>query len=196
MTEVNRRYFESLMQAKKLSLRGLAKSMGMSHSQLSLTFSGDRKLQLDEASQLSTILGEPLHRIVENAGVTVAPTGLARVSVIGAMGGDGIVALHAEGVIERTGAPRGIAADGVAVQCRTVGTALDWMDSWIFFCPKLDGVDSAILARFALCQLADGPAVMASVRRGYQEATFNLRGPFSQDNVKLTSATPVLFTRN
>ena len=155
------------MQAKKLSLRGLAKSMGMSHSQLSLTFSGDRKLQLDEASQLSTILGEPLHRIVENAGVTVAPTGLARVSVIGAMGGDGIVALHAEGVIERTGAPRGIAADGVAVQCRTVGTALDWMDSWIFFCPKLDGVDSSMPIAAASVPIRRAVAVYMASHRSW-----------------------------
>ena len=40
VSEVNRRYFESLMQDKDLSLRGLAKLMDMSHSQLSLTFSG------------------------------------------------------------------------------------------------------------------------------------------------------------
>lgn len=38
MADVNRRYFESLMQAKDLSLRALAKRMGMSHSQLSLAF--------------------------------------------------------------------------------------------------------------------------------------------------------------
>lgn len=184
------------MQAKKLSLRGLAKSMGMSHSQLSLTFGGDRKLQLDEAAQLSTIFGEPLHRIFENAGVSVAAAGTHRVSVVGSMGGEGIVSFHVDGVIERTSAPSRIPTDGIAIQCRTASTNLDWMDGWVFFCPKLDGVDSAILARFALCQIANGPVVMASVRRGYQEDTFNLRGPFSQDNAKLTSATPVLFTRN
>jgi transcriptional regulator with XRE-family HTH domain len=184
------------MQAKDLSLRGLAKRMGMSHSQLSLVFSGDRRLQLEEAAQLSSIFGEPLYRIVEAAGVSVRPIGSHRVSVIGAMQGDGTVALHPDGVIERTTAPEGMPEDSIALQARTGGSALDWMDGWVFFCPKPDGVDSAILGRFAFCQIKDGPKVLASVRRGYQEGSYNLRGPFSADSVRLVSATPVLFSRN
>ena len=196
MADVNRRYFESLMQSRDLSLRGLAKSMGMNHSQLSLTFSGDRKLQLDEAAQLSMIFGEPLHRIVENAGITVKSFNGQRISVIGSMQGDGTVAVYADDVIERTHAPEALPVDGIAVQCRTSGSTLDWMDGWVFFCPRLDGVDSAILGRFALCHIKDGPHVIASVRRGYQENTFNLRGPYTADSVRLEAATPVLFSRN
>lgn len=184
------------MQGKDLSLRGLAKSMGMSHSQLSLTFSGDRKLQLDEAAQLSMIFGEPLHRIVENAGITVKSFHNHRVSVIGAMQGDGTVTMNPDGVIERTHAPEPLPPDGFAVQCRTGGSALDWMDGWVFFCPSTDGVDSAILGRFAFCRIKGGPVVMASVRRGYHEDTFNLRGPYSADSVRLEAASPVLFSRN
>ena len=196
MADVNRRYFESLMQGKDLSLRALAKRMGMSHSQLSLAFSGDRKLQLDEAAQLSSIFGEPLHRIVENAGVAVRTFTNHRVSVIGAMVGDGTVAVHEEGTIERTHAPEAMPDNGVAVQCRTSGSTWDWMDSWIFFFAKPDGVDSALLGRFAFCKIRDGPHVMASVRRGYQENSFNLRGTYNADSVRLETASAVLFTRN
>lgn len=184
------------MQSKDLSLRSLAKSMGMSHSQLSLTFSGVRKMQLDEAAQLSMIFGEPLHRIVENAGVSVKSFNRHRVSVVGAMQGDGTVLMHGDGVMERTHAPEPIPEGGVAIQCRTSGSALDWMDSWIFFCPQPKGVDSAILGRFSFCQIKGGPAVLASVRRGYQEGTFNLRGPYNADSVRLESAAPVLFSKN
>jgi transcriptional regulator with XRE-family HTH domain len=193
---VNRRYFESLMQDKDFSLRGLAKRMGMSHSQLSLVFSGDRRMQLEEAAQLSSIFGEPLHRIVEAAGVAVRPAGTHRVSVIGAMQGDGTVAMHAEGIIERTEAPEGMTEDSIAIQARTGGSPLDWTDGWVFFCPRPDGVDAAILGRFAYCQIKDGPSVMASVRRGYQDGTYNLRGPFTADSVRLVIATPVLYSRN
>ncbi len=196
MTTVDRRYFESLMQAKNLSLRGLARRMQMSHSQLSLVFSGVRRLQLDEVAQLSSIFGEPLHRIVEAAGVAVRPVGTHRVSVVGAMQGDGTVAPHPDGVIERTSTPDGMSEDSIAIQARTAGGPLDWMDGFVFFCPKPSGVDAAILGRFAYCQIKDGPAVMASVRRGYKDGTFNLRGTFNADSVKLISATPVLFTRN
>lgn len=195
MPEVNRRYFESLMEAKDLSLRGLAKRMGMSHSQLSLAFSGDRRLQLEEAAQLSSIFGEPLHRIVEAAGVMVRAVGGGCVSVIGAMRGDGTVDLYGDDVIERTSAPEGVPEDGVAIQARTGETPLDFMDGWVFFLPRPNGVDFAILGRFALCKLKDGPAVMASVRRGYRERSFNLRGTYNADSVRLEFATPVLFSR-
>lgn len=49
MSSVNRRYFESLMADRRMSLRALAQKMVMGHSQLSLTFSGTRRPQLDEA---------------------------------------------------------------------------------------------------------------------------------------------------
>ena len=196
MTGVNRRYFDSLMQGKDLSLRGLAKRMGMSHSQLSLTFSGDRKMQLDEAAQLSSIFGEPLHRIVEAAGVVVQNFNTQRISVIGAMQGDGTVAIHEEGVIERTHAPEGLPEDSIAIQVRTSSSTLDWLDGTVFFCAHPNGVDSAILGRFSYCQIKDGPACMAAVRRGYKDGTFNLRGPYNADSVALTFATPVLFSRH
>lgn len=53
MGEINRRYFEGLMADHRLSLRALAARMGMQHSQLSLTFSGARKLTLEEAAMLT-----------------------------------------------------------------------------------------------------------------------------------------------
>jgi len=102
MNELNRRYFDSLMAGKKLSLRALAQKMGMTHSQLSLTFNGARKLQLDEAAQLSSIFGEPLHRIVENAGVSVRPSSGRRISVAGVVRGYGTVEMHDDSVTERT----------------------------------------------------------------------------------------------
>lgn len=196
MPDVNRRFFESLMEARDLSLRGLAKRMGMSHSQLSLMLSGARRLQLDEAAQLSSIFGVPLHRIVEAAGITTHPHVNHRVSVIGAMKGDGTVELNPDGVIERTTAPDFFPENGVAIQARTGGSALDWTDGWVFFVEKPNGVDPALLGRFCLCRIKDGPMVMASVRRGYKERTYNLRGPYAADSVQLDSAAVVLFSRN
>lgn len=196
MTEVNRRYFESLMAEKKLSLRALAQRMGLGHSQLSLTFSGARKLQLDEAAQLSQIFGEPLHRVVENAGVTVRPHNGKRISVIGAVGGDGIVSMHKVGVIERTSAPDDMPDNVAAVQARTSGTALDWMDGFVFIFREPNGFDPSSLGRFCLVKIKDGPAALAAVRRGYQDNTYNLSGPFTRESASIEWATPILLTRN
>lgn len=184
------------MQDKSLSLRALAKMMNMSHSQLSLTFSGDRKLQLDEAAELASIFSQPLHVIVENAGVTVRNIGQQRVSVVGAVQGDGTVSIHKPEIIERTAAPDGMSDNTIAIQCRTGGSPLDWMDGWVFFCPKPNGSDSSALGRFSYVKITDGPAVMATVKRGYKERTFNLAGPFSRESVTLEWATPVIWTRN
>jgi transcriptional regulator with XRE-family HTH domain len=195
MATVNRRYFESLMQAKGLSLRALARRMAISHSQLSLTFSGDRRFQLDEVAQLSAIFGEPISRIVENAGVMVQSFNTSYVPVIGSMGGDGVVSLHDEDVVERTHAIAEAPEDCVAIQARTTGSALDWLDGVVFFMRKPDGFDTAALGRFSLCKIKNGVYCMASIRRGYREDTYNLKGLFEENNSSLVMATPVLFSR-
>lgn len=196
MSQINRRYFESLMEGKKLSLRGLAAKIGLNHSQLSLTFSGGRRMTLDEAAKLSNLFGVPLHKIVEAAGVSVKPVNGKRVSVIGAMRGDGTVEMHKSNHVERTSAPEDMPPDTVAIQARTAGSALDWMDSWVFFCRKHDGMEHEHLGRVCLAQIAKGPTVIAMVRRGYVEGTFNLSGAYTKDSAELVWATPIVFTRN
>jgi transcriptional regulator with XRE-family HTH domain len=196
MSELNRRYFDALLAERKLSLRALAAKMGMNHSQLSLTFSGGRRMTLDEAAQLSNIFGVPLHKIVENAGVTVKPTNGRRVPVIGVVRGDGTVELYDGSTIERTTVPEEMPADSVAVQCRMSGTQLDWMDGFVMFCRKTDDVDPASLGRVCLCKIKEGAVVVGLVRRGYRENTANLAGPFHQDSVVLEWASPIAWTRN
>lgn len=195
MGEINRRYFDSLMADKKLSLRALAAKMGMNHSQLSLTFSGARKLQLDEAAQLSQIFDEPLHTIVENAGVMVRPVAGKRVPVIGVVTGDGTVAMHGQGVVERTSSQQEMPEDVIAIQCRTAGTPLDWADGWVLFSRPPNGVDAAVLGRLSYCKIKNGPTVIAAVRRGYEPGSHNLSGLFVKENAILEFATPVLTIR-
>lgn len=196
MSEINRRYFDSLLAEKKLSLRGLATRMGMNHSQLSLTFSGARRMTLDEAANLANIFGVPLHKIVENAGVTVKLTNGRRVPVIGAVRADGTVEMYKSTTIERTTAPEDVPADSIAVQCRMAGTPLDWMDGFVMFLRKPDEIDPGSLGRVCLCRIKDGPVVLSMVRRGYRDNTFNLSGPFHQDSAVIEWASPILWTRN
>lgn len=196
MGEINRRYFEALMADKQMSLRGLATRMGIGHSQLSLTFSGARRLQLDEAAELSQIFGVPIHEIVENAGVAVRPTSGKRVSVVGAMRGDGTVDVYGDDTVERTAAPGDLPDNTIAVQARTAGSSLDWVDGWVIFFRQHDGIDPAILGRWCFVKIRNGPAVLAAVRRGYQDGTYNLSGTYVRENATLEWATPALLTRN
>lgn len=196
VTGINRRYFDNMLADRRLSLRGLAAKMGLGHSQLSLTFSGARKMTLEEAAQLSNIFGEPIHKIVENAGVAVRPSSGKRVNVIGNMIGDGTVSAYNPGTIERTSAPDGLPEDTVAIQCRTIGSPNEWMDGFVFFCRQTSRVETEAIGRLSYCKIKDGPAVIAMVRRGYVEGTYNLSGPFQRENAALEWAAPIVITRN
>lgn len=73
MQAFDKRYFRLLMADRGFTLRGLAARMGMGHSQLSLTMSGIRRLQLPEAAQLAELLGVTLQDVAEHAGAYDAP---------------------------------------------------------------------------------------------------------------------------
>lgn len=194
---IDRRFFETLMASKKLSMRGLASKMDKTHSQLSLIFSGQRRMQLDEAAQLADILGVPLHRVAEAAGVGKARSNGKRVDVIGAMLGGGIVEMHPKGVVERTVAPDASLPEHTrAVQARTADTPHSWMDGWVFFYVPSQAIEPDAIGRFCLAQVENGPTVLSTVRRGYRENTYNLSGPYTKDSERLSWACPVLITRH
>lgn len=192
---MNKTYFLDLMAARRLSMRGLAQRMGMKHSQLSLTFSGDRKMQLEEAAQLSQMLGVPLHQVVTNAGVAVRPAVGRRVPVIGFIGQDGTATMHGPEVFERTEAPEDMPDDTAAVQCRTTGTPLDFCDGWVAFFRKSEGFDPEAIGRLSFVRIKDGPQGLGTIRRGYQPGTYNLTGIMSRQNVTLEQASPVIILR-
>lgn len=193
MTEINRRFFDSLMADKKLSLRALAAKMDMSHSQLSLTFNGQRRMTLDEATKISQIFNVPIHEVISATGVSMKPISGQRVQVVGTVSGDGTVS-QVDG-IERTTAPPGLPDNVIAIQFRTAGSALDWTDGWVSFCKKPNGVDP-VIGSVCYFQIKGGASAVGLLRRGYKEDTYNACGPYYQESVALDFATPLLITRN
>lgn len=192
MTGINRRFFDGLMADKKMSLRALASRMDMSHSSLSLTFHGARRMTLEEAAQISQIFNIPVHEVMEAIGISTKPVAGKRVSVIGTVGGDGIVS-PVDG-IERTNAPPGLPDDAVAIQWRTTGSQLDWGDGCVSFFDQ--SATTPVIGRLSYCQIKNGPTVVAMLRRGYREGTHNLAGPYHQESAILASSSPLILTRN
>lgn len=132
---MNRRYFDNLMAERGISLRSLAREMGINHSQLSLTLSGARRLQLSEAVQLADLFGVPLNVIAANAGAGSHFTSGTYISVTGAMRGNGVIEPLPEGVVERVMIPANfVGKDATAVQARTADTPLSWMDGIVWVC--------------------------------------------------------------
>lgn len=188
---VDKRFFKALMAQQKLSLRAVAAKMGMGHSQLSLTFSGKRRMQLDEANQLAKILGVSLPQVAEAAGIASVRDN--RLPMLGFLRGDGTV--QALDKPERTAAPAGLPDGAVAIQARTADSASAWLDGWLFYCARSNEVAGDAVGRFCYAKIADGPLVLATVRRGYQVGTFNLSGPYAAESVALEWASPVLLSK-
>lgn len=193
---VNKKYFDDLMKEKGLSMRGLAKIMGMGHSQLSLALSGNRKFSLQEAAHLSQIFGRPIHSIIENMGVTVQPIGARRAKVVGVAHSDGLVAPLGPEMGDMVTAPDHLPNRAIAVQVRTAGTALAMLDGVIMFCSEPNGVDPACISRLCLVKITGGPIVLANVARGYAPNSYDLSGMFTQKDAEIEWASPVLFMKN
>lgn len=188
---VDKRFFKALMAQQKLSLRAVASRMGLGHSQLSLTFSGKRRMQLDEANKLAKIFGVPLARVAEAAGIAGVRDN--RLPMLGFMRGDGTVELLDRP--ERIPAPDGLPEGVIALQAHTADSANAWLDGWSFFCVRPSEVAGDAVGRFCYAKIEGGSPVLATVRRGYQVGTFNLSGPYTAQSVVLEWASPVLLSR-
>lgn len=194
--DVNRRFFDGLLADREMSLRQLATRMGMTHSQLSLTFSGSRRMQLDEACKIADIFGVTLQQVAVNAGIQGAAQAGRRVTLVGALRGTGEIELNDGGTIQRALCPDGLPPKTEAIQARTTDTPLAWMDGWVMFYDPATRNGIGASGRLSYIQLADGRHVVATIRRGYSEGSFRLSGPYNSEDERISWASPILMTRH
>lgn len=190
---VNRPFFDQQLARLDLSLRQLGRLMHLSHSQLSLTFSGKRRMQLDEAAQLARIFGVPLAVIAHHAGINVSNGQVARrLPIVGIMQGDGRVIAH-EG--ESVTAPEGLPTDAVAIQARTHDSPLAWMDGWLMYARRPKGIEAGAVGRF--CWVSSrGEQYIGTLRHGYAGHSYSLSPPGHLDSQPLDWASSILLTQH
>lgn len=188
------RFFRDAIADAGLSVRSVASRLGMmSHSQLSLTLSGKRRMQIEEAIGLSQILSVPLLDVIANAGF---PEVVRRgVPVIAVLRGNGIVEAVQDNT-ERASAPGGLPMDACAVQARTPDTPLSWIDRWVFFCGSQVTPDDTIIGRFCLVFDTNDALHIGIVRRGYEQGYYGISGPSTAERIRIKWVRPVLMTRN
>lgn len=187
--DIDTKYFERQLQRCGITLRGLGRRMGMGHSQLSLTFHGKRRMQLEEAATLAKIFGVTLAEVAQHAGITLTPSEkMAR--VVAYMSGDGHVHPFDGGKVRM---PVGLPTDTVAIQARTADTPLAWMDGWLMFARRSTTVDPDCVGRF--CWVSTGQAEsIGTLRHGYLPETYCLSAPGVIDSQPLEWASPILVT--
>lgn len=191
---MDKQYFDGLLRDRTISLRGLARRLDILPSQLSLTFSGKRRMQLDEAVRIGQILGVPLADVAVHAGITAARSDVQRVRITGILRGDGTIAEQT--AIERTPTSFVLPAGAEAIHARTANSPLAWMDGWVLFTDERQPVRSDAMGRLCRVQIHNGPEVLATLRRGYKANTYSLSGPYDADSQRLDWAAAVLITRH
>lgn len=189
--EVNTKWFRDRIADRKLSQRGLARAMGLDSAAVSLMLRGQRQMKLTEAAEIARLLGVPAEEVLTNAGVRVDAGG-TQVQIAGTMDGHGEVTWATGLGKVATPGPAGSATK--AIQCRTAGTPLDYMDRWLLFVGNpSDGVQPEAMERLSLLKIRKGMTSIAQVRRGYRPGRWNLSGPVAAiADADIEWATPVV----
>ena len=150
-------------------------------------------MKIQEAAEVARLMGVPAEEILTHAGIKLGSGG-TRLGIGGTMDGTWEVKWGNPKALGSVPAPSVEA--NAAIQCRTAGTPLDYMDRWLlyFVGPRKDGVHTDALERLSIVKVRNGLTGIAMVKRGYQRGRWNLSGPaITANDVDLEYAIPVLF---
>ena len=170
---MNKKFFEDLMKDRQISLRKVAAHIDLAPSQLSRTFTGHRRMQLNEAAALAKLLGANIVDVMFNAGIESAKAGVRYAKVIGHVNAE--MAVVENTAAERVQLPVGLPDDTEALQARTANTELSFIDGWLYFIgPPMRPIEG--VGSFCVVQLGDRQ-VLGCLSKGYQAGTYNVIMP-------------------
>lgn len=187
---VNTIWFNQQLAERGLSQRDLARKLGLDQSAISLTFRGKRQMKFAEAADIARLLGLPVSDVLRNAGVPV-DDGKQTVPLMGYMDGSGEVhCLHVENA-EQILTPHPMTDGSAAIQCRTSGTPLEYMDGWMIF--KERPTTTPPLDHFCIVKIKGSVRTLGMIRRGYKKGRFNITGPaINVTDADLEWASPII----
>lgn len=188
---VNTTWFKERLAEKRMSQRGLARTLGLDAAAISLTLRGRREMKLNEAATIAMLLGTPVEEVLEHAGVRSGSSG-ARINVSAVLDEHQEVVTIPPSESFEVPVPSGLPANCMAIQCRTAGTQMAHADGWIFFTRTPRNVSAEAVGRYSYVRIKNGLATLAQVQRGYKPGRYNLHGPATAENVELDWAEPVL----
>jgi transcriptional regulator with XRE-family HTH domain len=200
----NNRWFKDQMEAKGFSQNQLGKRLGMDPAAISRVLNGQRKLKIEEATQMAEILELPLEEVLANAGIgKVKITGKERKEAL-SIGGwvDGDLALHAGAPLGPKSAPNPAPGQkGIEVyRFQTQGSAFDGMDGGLVYFQRMKGVMPECVGRLCVVKISGSrkKELLRTIRRGYEPGKFNLyllNGAIAEESAQLDDASPVLWLK-
>jgi transcriptional regulator with XRE-family HTH domain len=193
---VKTQWFKDRLAERRMSQRALARAMKLDSAAVSLMFRGRREMKISEAIEIARLLGRPADEVMEAAGVDLLNRGVS-VQMCGLVDGSGEVHNIQNEDRRSVPLPPGDLPNSVhAVQCRTAGTPIDFMDGWLLYVDSVvrPGVPAEAVDRLSVCKLANGGIMyLAKPTRGYGRNRWHLNGPAaSAQDVELEWANPFL----
>lgn len=193
---VQTQWFKDRLADRRMSQRALARAMGLDQAAVSLMFRGRREMRISEAIEIAHLLGRSPDEVMEAAGVDIANRG-KRVPIARYLDGTGEVHMIEVDDYQYVPFPGGdLPPTACAVQCRTAGSQLDFMDGWLLFIDSMvkPGVPAEAVGRLSVCKMAGNRIMhLAKPSRGYGRNRWHLTGPAaSAQDVELEFANPVL----
>ncbi len=202
MAEIDGSWFHSQLDNRGQSLRSLARHLGKDASAVSRTFSGKRRMTMEEAAEIAGFLGVSVTEVMHHAGIAREGEGLGpKILLSAVIGEDGEVRSLAEqqplpqAVLDKSQLSIGASRSRriIAAEVRASSGPLSiWDDAVLLFAPA-DGIEPGAIGALSICGLAGGRQILARLDRARK--TGEARVVFPDGGIGeavLTTATPVL----
>ncbi|MBB3461554.1 helix-turn-helix transcriptional regulator [Rhizobium sp. BK377] len=208
MAEIDGDWFHNQLDGRGQSLRALARHLGKDASAVSRTFSGKRRMTMEEAVEIAAFLGVSVSEVMHHAGIagragtTSEGDGPGpKILLSAVIGEDGEVRPLAEpqplpqAVLDKAQLSIGASRNRriIAAEVRASSGPLSIWDDAVFFFPPADGIEPGAIGALSICGLAGGRQILAKLDRARK--TGEARVVLSDGGIveaALTTATPVL----
>lgn len=175
-------------------MRQLAKRIELEPSAVSLMLRGMRKMTLEEANKIASLLGVQVTEVLRQAGVPVSDD-VRGVALVGYVDANSTVkSLNSS---KRIVGPPDVPHDGSALQVRAPST---FHDGWLLFVGG-DNPPEAFQDMVCVITLTGGKRIAGTLRRGYESGTYNviplmdMTGKGTMEDQTVESVAPVLWMR-
>jgi DNA-binding transcriptional regulator YdaS (Cro superfamily) len=167
---MNTQWFRHHLSQRKLSQRGLARLMGLDPASVSLMLRGQRRMTMEEAHAIATIISMPVTEVLRAAGVDVLDD-VRRVQVMGYVDDQSEVTLFPAGTYDTVVGPADCPANTYGLQVRTPTHPTD---GWLMFVSPHHEAPALHLGQLCCVALATGEHLIAFLQRGYRQGLYNL----------------------
>lgn len=202
MAEIDGAWFHHQLDGRGQSLRALARHLGKDASAVSRTFSGRRRMTMEEAVAIAAFLGVAVAEVMHHAGIIGESGGPgANILLSATIDEDGEMRMLAEPqalpqtVLDKAMSAIGASRDQqvIAAQVRASSGALAiWDDAVLFFAPG-DGIEPGAIGALSICGLNGGRQILARLDRARKTGEAMVVSPSGRvEEAMLVTAAPVI----